>query len=280
MNMADWLFNLPVLVMALVIFLGTYLVGALICLIVIGLAVGERGRAFKALTPGLLPPLGIIFGLLVGFMAAQVWSDYERAKFAVASEASALRSVVLLAPSFPGEPEARLRTLVNRHIEEAVSREWPAMARHGLSLKDHAAHLSEALKVTLALQLADDNQRTAQREIVTGLERALDARRQRIILSRSTITPVKWTALLLQGLCTLIAIAMVHCDNRLTCNIGVTLFATGIALSILLLAAYGRPFSGDAAVPPDLLEQVIESEAKAGWRMMILGAIASQYPSC
>ena len=30
------------------------------------LVVGERARSFKAVSPGMLPPLGIIFGLLVG----------------------------------------------------------------------------------------------------------------------------------------------------------------------------------------------------------------------
>jgi multisubunit Na+/H+ antiporter MnhC subunit len=48
---------------------------------------------------------------------------------------------------------------------------------------------------------------------------------------------VQWAAILLLGLCMLIAIAMVHSDNRRTCAIAVTLFATGIALSALLIAA-------------------------------------------
>ena len=68
----------------------------------------------------------------------------------------------------------------------------------------------------------------------------------------------------LQGLCTLVAIAMVHSDNRLACAIAMTLFATGIALSLLLIAAYSRPFTGEISVGPDLLKQVITSEAKVG----------------
>ena len=47
------------------------------------------------------------------------------------------------------------------------------------------------------------------------------------------------------GFCTLVAIAMVHSDNRLACAIALILFATGIALSLLLIAAYSRPFTGD-----------------------------------
>ena len=52
------------------------------------------------------------------------------------------------------------------------------------------------------------------------------------------------------GLCTLVAIAMVHSDNRLACAIAMTLFATGIALSLLLIAAYSRPFTGEISVRP------------------------------
>lgn len=258
--MSDRLLNLPVPLMSVVVVAGTYLVAAGIYFVVTRLAVNDRARAFKALSPGMLPPLGIIFGLLVGFIAAQVWSDFEKARAAVATEASALRAVVLLAAIFPGEPEARLRALMNRHIEGAVKEEWPRMAEQDVTLADLPMTLIEALKSTLALKPADDGQRTAQREIVAALEKALEARRHRIILSQTTVTPIKWAALLLQAICTLIAISMVHSDNRLTCAIALTLFASGIALSLLLIAAYSSPFAGTISVGPELLEQVIAIE--------------------
>jgi hypothetical protein len=258
--MSDWLYDLPVGWMALVIFTSTYCVTAAVFAVVTKLAVDDRARAFKSVSPGMLPPLGIIFGLLVGFIAAQVWSDFERAKVAVASEASALRGVVLLAAIFPGEEEAKLRALVNRHIEEAVRDEWPAMADQHATLSLAPGALIEALQLTFALTPANDGQRTAQRELATVLEHALEARRNRIIISQSSVNTIKWGGLLLQALCTLIAIAMVHSDNRTACAIALALFATGIALSVLMIAAYNRPFEGDISVGPELLKQVIPSE--------------------
>jgi hypothetical protein len=121
--MTDWLLNLPVGWMALMIFVVTYLVAGGIYWLVMALAVGERAGAFKAVSPGMVGLLGVIFGLLVAFIAAQVWSDFERANAAVNREASALRAVVLLAASFPGESETHLRALVRRHIEDAVTQE-------------------------------------------------------------------------------------------------------------------------------------------------------------
>ena len=259
--MTDWLLNLPVQWMALVVFAATYLGAAGVYWVVIGLAVDDRARAFKALSPGMLPPLGIIFGLLVGFIAAQVWSDFERAKVAVGTEATALRGVVLLAESFPAEQQARFRTLINRHVEVAVNEEWPKMALGHATLTGLPSSLREALKSALVLTPVDEAQKTARGEIIKALENALDARRQRIIVSQSSVSPIKWAALLLQALCALVAIAMVHSDNRLTCAIALTIFATGIALSLVLIAAYTHPFN---SVGPGLLKQVIASEAPPG----------------
>ena len=78
--MSDWLHNLPVLWMSLLVFGFTYLVTAAIYVAVSVFAVGERARSFKAISPGLLSPLGIIFALFVAFTASQVWTDTEKAK--------------------------------------------------------------------------------------------------------------------------------------------------------------------------------------------------------
>src|SRR3954454_6418548 len=92
----------------------------------------------QAVSPGLLPVLGVIFGLFVAFTAAQVWSDNDRAGAAVSREASALRSIVLLAAGLPAEQESRLRGLVRRYIEQVVSVEWPTMADQTASLRPAA----------------------------------------------------------------------------------------------------------------------------------------------
>ena len=257
--MGNWLLNLPVLWMALVVFVATYLTAGSIYLIVTRLAVSARAKAFKAVSPGMLPPLGILFALLVGFIAVEVWNNFDRAKAAVATEASALRAVILLAGTFPEEQKARIYALINRHIEAAVNEGWPAMAQHRATLSNLPTALTEALHDTLTIEPADASQRIAQSEMVKAIRTALDARRQRIVVSESTVGRVKWAGILLMGLFTLVAIAMVHSDNRLTCAIAMTLFASGMALSLLLIAAYSRPFTGEISVRPDLLKQVITS---------------------
>jgi hypothetical protein len=255
--MSDWLHNLPVIWMALIVFALTYLVAAAIYAVVTLLAVGERARSFKAISPGMLPPLGIIFGLFVAFTAAQVWNDNERANGAVDREASALRAVVVPAASFSGDTEAHMRAIIRDYIEEATTHEWPMMAQHTVTLRVTPRSLAEALQLTLALTPSSEGQKTAQREIVNALENAFDARRQRIIVSQTQVNLVKWSCLFVQAVCALLAIAMVHSDNRLASTITMAIFATGVAASILLILSHDRPFMGEISVKPDPLLQVM-----------------------
>jgi Protein of unknown function (DUF4239) len=257
--MSDWLHNLPVPWLTVVVFGATCLGVGFILLVVMALATGKRARWFKGFSPGMLSPLGILFGLLIAFVASQVWSDFDRANNAVYHEASALRTVMLLTGAFPAEHGGHLQALVRRHIQETVTQEWPAMASHQASLKMTSGPLAEALHGTLELTPHGDRQALAQRELVIALQNALDARRQRIILSGSAVNWIKWTGLLLVAATTLVAIAFVHCDNWKTAALAMGVFATAVAIVVILIISHDSPFTGPIAVRPAVLLQVLEA---------------------
>jgi Protein of unknown function (DUF4239) len=150
-----------------------------------------------------------------------------------------------------------LHALIRDHIQETAIREWPMLAKQSAVLNFTPAALAEALQYTLALTPNTEGQKTAQREIATSIENALDARRQRTLISQSQVNGVKWSCLLVQALCALIAIAMAHSKNRLTSAITMTLFATGVAASVLLILSHDRPFIGELSIRPAPLLQVV-----------------------
>jgi hypothetical protein len=64
---------------------------------------------------------------------------------------------------------------------------------------------------------------------------------------------------------TLITIAMIQSDNRLANRIILTIFATGIGASVVLIASHSRPFTGEISVQPTVLLQVMpEAGPEAG----------------
>lgn len=255
--LSTWIHDLPLWQMTLVVFGATLFVAAAIHAITRWLTAGQYRRSFTTVSPALLSPLGVIFGLLIAFTAAQVWSDLERANVAVDNEASALRSVVVLSAVFPQREQTELRSLIRDYIQYASTTEWPEMGRGAITLKISPPSLNEALQVALSAPTDTPGQQIAQRQVAASLEQALDARRQRILLSRSEVSGVKWVCLSFIGICLFFAIAVIHCESRLASAVALGLFSAGVATAMLLILAHDRPFTGDIAVQPEPLLQVM-----------------------
>jgi hypothetical protein len=260
--MSDWLHGLPIFWMAVVVFAATYLTTLAIYGIVAVIATDKRAASLKAVSPGLLSPLGVTFGLFVVFTAIQVWNEYDRAVGAVTREASSLKSVIVLAESFPEGPRERLQGFMTSHIEEAARHEWPMMAHRDETISMTPPNLAQALALVLALNPSTPGQTIAQREITQALENALDARRQRILISQGQVSFFKWACIMVQADCVLFAIGLLHCDNRLTSGMALGVFATGVAACLLLIVAYDRPFIGQYGLGPGALLQALPRSAQ------------------
>src|SRR5262245_8459765 len=77
-TVADWFLNLPVFWMAVIVFAGIFVIAGGVYVLVTRLVDTEWARAFKAVSPGVLPVLGVLFALLVGFIAVEVWTTFDK----------------------------------------------------------------------------------------------------------------------------------------------------------------------------------------------------------
>ena len=127
---------------------------------------------------------------------------------------------------------------------------------------DHGPRSSEGglgrvLTALLADNHAGGDRRAAEEHTVRALERALDAQRQRLFISQTSVSGIKWFVfMVLAGLIEL-TIAMIHVENRGTKVITMLIFATAVAVSTLLIMAYDRPFGGGVSVTPAALKDVL-----------------------
>ena len=254
--MIDWVYGLSLGWLIVVVIAGTFAVACFIWAVIGRIARGQRADTLAAVSPGMLPPLGIVFALVIGFLAAGVWNDASNARVAVNDEASALRTAQLLVGNFPKSDAARMRALIRAQIVQDVA-DWPVMARQQQTLAVIPVALAEGLRLALQLRPETAGQAVAQRELAVALENALDARRQRILISQSRVNWVKWAGVIALAAVTLIAIACVHAGRRASAAIAMGLFATAIAVSLILIVSQDRPFGGPLGIKPSPLEQVL-----------------------
>lgn len=257
--MLTWMTAQSIVVIAVLVFGAVYLLAAIILAATAFAVRCGLDRVFQGASPGTLAPISVTFALLVGFVAADVWPTFDRARSALGMEAARLHEAMVIADTLPEGVRSTLRRRVQQHIDSIVAREWPAMVSRTQSLKDAPSALHAALAELLAINLSDDGQRLARARAVAAIEDALDARRQRILLSQDTLGGIKaFVLFLLTGL-VMVAIAIVHIERerRGLQILTVAIFATAAAACMLSILVYDRPFGGGGiSLSPERLIEV------------------------
>ena len=235
-----------------------YLLATVILCVALMLSRWPVAQSLKAIAPTTLTPLGVILGLLIGFLAARVWANLDRANQYVGQEAGALRETILLTDSLPADVRTGVRQAVQRHLDIIESEEWPAMASGRATLQSIAVGLAEAMTALLSFTPVQANQQLAQQRALVAIEQALEARRNRVLLSQAEIAPIQWAVILVLATLILVTIAFVHIDRRLAMGITLFIFATALAICLVLLLVYDRPFSAEGfTVRPAVLRAVV-----------------------
>jgi Protein of unknown function (DUF4239) len=213
-------------------------------------------RDLKAVVQ-VLAPLGMILGLLIGFLADRVWSNFDRANQYVGQEAGAIRETILLTDALPSDVRTAVRKAVKKHLDFIESEEWPAMASGRATLQSIAVGLAEAMTTLLSFTPAQSNQQLAQQRALVAIEQALEARRNRVLLSQAEIAPIQWIAIIVIAVLILITLAMVLVEHRLARAITMFIYSTAIAMCLVLLLVYDRPFgAGGFVIRPTVFQAV------------------------
>ena len=94
------------------------------------------------------------------------------------------------------------------------------------------------------------NQQLVQNRALIAIEEALEFRRNRVGVSRAEIAPVQWTVIVVLSGMILVTIAAIHINARLAMATSMFAFSSAVAMCIVLLMVYDRPFgSGGFTVP-------------------------------
>jgi Protein of unknown function (DUF4239) len=241
-GVSSWIESQPTPFIAAIVFALVYLAAAAVFLLAAWASRLPAGKHVGSLTPALLSPLGTVLGILIVFLAARVWANVDRAHEYVSHEISSLREAALIVNSLPPGVEEQVRAALKAHVEFVISEEWPAMGDRRADLKLRATHLEAAMKALLAFSPEAENQKLAQSRALAAIENAFENRRYRIAISRMEIDPIQWIVVLLLSATVLITIASVHIHQRWAMAVGLFAFSTAIAICLVLLMEYDRPF--------------------------------------
>jgi hypothetical protein len=97
----------------------------------------------------------------------------------------------------------------------------------------------------------------AERALIETVLKVRATRSERISLAADRTAETKWATLLLLGLLTQFAIALVHLDRPRAQIAALAVFSTAAVVAFGLVAAQERPFAVPLQVSPDPFEEVV-----------------------
>jgi hypothetical protein len=254
-----WL-NLPVVAVFLV--LAAYLAAA--TAVIHWLTFGRATRPLAQSLAGVVAPyasaLAVLFALLTGFLANDVWDRERRASRAVLAERDGLLEVHGLSAV---SDMAGVRDALLTYLRTVVADEWPRMAdqgRSGAADEALAVLLREVARPDAAPEIAP----AVRGALLNGVLRARSARDDRLVLSNDQSDATKWLSVLILALLTKVALAVVHLDRPRAQLVALIVFGVAAATTLGLIAVRERPFAGAVRVSPAPLEEVLAIVAAEG----------------
>jgi hypothetical protein len=231
------------------------------------------GYVFERLTPQsvrrqhndlagfILAVLGVVYAVLLAFVAIGVWERFEAAEARTYDEASNITVVYRDAGSFAQGQQ--LRHAIHKYVEILIGDEWPRMRAGERS--SEARVLVESIDASVrALAVTSPRLQNIQSQMLSAMETALADRDMRLSMDATGINSVLWVVLLLGALVTVAFTYLFGFQHTVMQQVMIGMLSFLIGLVLFLTLAFDYPFRGDVSIGPDAFENALRVFAYIG----------------
>jgi hypothetical protein len=200
-------------------------------------------RPFFASCVGIAGPffasVAVLFALFAAFLSNEVQHDHAALKAAVFREADGVRTILRLAEAL-GEVGKPIQTATLNYTEAVVTKELPGLRDH--RNEDLGALRSLSL-AALAPGLATSVPAAAHQAILDGLVEVRQARLERVTLLAGSSGSLNWLAMIVLGILTQAAVAIVQLERLRPQALALFVFSTAFAATVALIGLAEQPFA-------------------------------------
>lgn len=192
--------------------------------------------------------VAILFALLTGFLANDVSERNRQAHRVVQTEVSELRNIYTLSVASISDMRT-IRAALKSYAASVVSDEWPAMSHEVPSEATREAYDTLLQKVSDPVIAAQAGQ-AVHSALLTATVRVGSSRNERLTLNSDHTNDLKWLTVLILGLITQVAIALVHIERSRAFLAALAVFSIAAVAALGIIALQEYPFHGAFQVSP------------------------------
>ena len=192
--------------------------------------------------------VGVIYAVLLAFIAVAVWQSYTDVDSLVQTEANLVDDLYRDTISLPPDIAQQLRQNLFDYTETVVRKEWPRMMD---AAPTHAKgwRILDSFHVTLAdLKPQDASMLAVQTEMLETLDKLYDVRRGRFHAASSGLPDIVWWNLIVGGGILTVFSYLFGAPRLLMHAVMVGLMGASIGLVLMLIVLLDNPFLGRSHV--------------------------------
>jgi len=262
--LVDWIYGVPTWEMAsvvIVLVVGLSLVGLGVSTRLLHLELRRKHNEFTGFNSALI---GVVFAVLLAFIAVEAWESFGKAGDTAAIEASLAGDLFRDSSAMPEPTRTALIGDIRDYVEIVLTQEWPAMAK-GAPVGDEGwAPLFKFHQSLGSVATSNPVQVAMVSETLRRLNALYDARQNRILAAQDHIDPAVWWVVVL-GAAIVIGLTYLFGMESFAMHLLMTgAVAASLALVIVLIVAFDYPFRGEVQVTPDGFRNVRHTMELAG----------------
>lgn len=254
--MIAWFESLPTPIVGVVI-VGGFLISTLVLGYVVAKFTSQEIRAAHTDRAGfILAVIGVVYAVLLAFVAIGVWERFQGAEARTFEEAGSLANVYRDSQSFPHSE--RLRATIRLYVHAVIADEWPKMNRGEESAISNA--LLEAVdRDVRALPVPSARLQNIQAQMLVATDVALTDRQTRLTIDFIGINPLMWVVLIVGAYVTVSYTYLFGFDRTLMQQLMIGGLSLLVGLVLFLVMALDYPYRGSIAVGPEAFSSLLAS---------------------
>jgi Protein of unknown function (DUF4239) len=256
---ADWIYDHP-----------AWLAGSIIVALAVGIASGGL-VIFDRLVPVstrsrhndvadfIIAIVGVIYAVLLAFIAVATWESFTAANTVVAVEANYVGNLFRDTIALPEPSRSEIRGELRTYLDLVIDEEWADQARGKID-PSRAWKPLERLHATLVeFHPANLGESVVQAEILRTLNDLYSARRGRLLAASDGIPPIVWWIMGLGGALTVVFSYFFGMPS-FRMHLAMTgMLAASLALVFVLIVELDWPFRGTLSISPGAYVAVKEN---------------------
>jgi hypothetical protein len=236
---------------------GTVVVGLFVLVSYIGLAIVHRfvpvkiREAHNDVIGFTIAIVGVIYAVLLAFIAIATWETFRKGDDVVAAEANYVGDVFRNTTGLPDDLALQLRGHLVEYINVVVKQEWPAQQAGQLE----EASWQKGWEILAGFHFdiagfrpANAGEAVLQGQLLRSLNSLYDARRGRLLAAGAHVTAVVWWIIALGAMLTVSCSYLFGPPNFKMHAVITGILAASLAVVVVLIIALDYPFRGPLSV--------------------------------